>query len=293
MSDNKETIYNAEYKSLDDLVYYTATQVAEIVGEPVTTIYSWVKDDCFGDLLKLNKVNGRRVFTKQDIENIKYIKELRLRNYSIQQTRDYISKQGFEFGEYNSGLVDPKDPLGFEALAIKITQKQNEELQRFKNDLAEKMYEFMEKSLEYQKNYLQAVVDDMSISLESKIERIEKINGNTIDKTSEQLINFTNDINSSLKKQEETISDLQKESSVKLIEKIDGVSEFFDGISNNIKSMEDTISKKVDKTVSDKLENFNDDIREIKDQVRMAVVSREELERFDNNNKSWFKKLFR
>ena len=112
MSDNKkETIYNAEYKSLDDLVYYTATQVAEMVGEPVTTIYSWVKDDCFGDLLNLNKVNGRRVFTKQDIENIRYISELRSRNYSIQQTRDYISKQGFKFGEYDSGLVDPKGYL--------------------------------------------------------------------------------------------------------------------------------------------------------------------------------------
>lgn len=291
MSDNKETVYNAEYKSLDDLVYYTATQVAEIVGEPVTTIYSWVKDDCFGDLLKLNKVNGRRVFTKQDIENIKYIKELRLRNYSIQQTRDYISKQGFEFGEYNSGLVDPRDPLGFEALAIKITQKQNEELQKFKNDLAQKIFEFMEQAVEHQKQYLQTVVDDMSISLETKIGRIEEINENTINKTNDKLVEFTNSINDRLKEQENNISEIYKESGKDLLDKIEDVSVSFEKINSDIKTMESNISDTVDKTINHKLDSFTEDIVEIKEQVKIAMVTKEEIERF-SRNKSWFNRLF-
>ena len=241
LSDNKkETIYNAEYKSLDDLVYYTATQVAEMVGEPVTTIYSWVKDDCFGDLLNLNKVNGRRVFTKQDIENIKYISELRSKNYSIQQTRDYISKQGFKFGEYDSGLVDPKDPLGFEALAIKLAQKQNEELQEFKNSLVTEMGKFMYTIMQEQKNYLQRVSDELAMSLESKIEKMEKLTTNMIDNSKKNLedisVTIDKNIDSQLKNQIEEISKIYEQENLEVSNKLESITKSYE--ENNEKTTE-------------------------------------------------------
>ena len=241
LSDNKkETIYNAEYKSLDDLVYYTATQVAEMVGEPVTTIYSWVKDDCFGDLLNLNKVNGRRVFTKQDIENIKYISELRSKNYSIQQTRDYISKQGFKFGEYDSGLVDPKDPLGFEALAIKLAQKQNEELQEFKNSLVTEMGKFMYTIMQEQKNYLQGVSDELAMSLESKIEKMEKLTTNMIDNSKKNLedisVTIDKNIDSQLKNQIEEISKIYEQENLEVSNKLESITKSYE--ENNEKTTE-------------------------------------------------------
>lgn len=208
---DKDTVYNAEYKDLDDLVYFTAIQVAEMVGEPVTTIYSWVKDDCFGDLLKLNKVNGRRVFTKHDIENIRYIKELRNKNYSIQQTRDYISKQGFKFGEYDGGLIDPKDPLGFEALAIKLTQKQNEELQAFKKDIITEMSKYMYAMREDDRKYLQGISDELSLSLESKISKIEKLSIDVIDEGKKNLNDISKELETRINNSNERYSDDIKE----------------------------------------------------------------------------------
>lgn len=266
MSDNKkETIYNAEYKSLDDLVYYTATQVAEMVGEPVTTIYSWVKDDCFGDLLNLNKVNGRRVFTKQDIENIRYISELRSRNYSIQQTRDYISKQGFKFGEYDSGLVDPKDPLGFEALAIKLAQKQNEELQEFKNNLITEMGKFMYNIMQEQKNYLQGVSDELAMSLESKIEKMEKLTTNMLDSSKKNLEDISEtidkNIDSQLKNQIESISKIYEQENTELSNKLESITKSYD--ENNEKTTE----------------TLNEINRQLKELKETAYVSMEEVKK--------------
>lgn len=266
MSDNKkETIYNAEYKSLDDLVYYTATQVAEMVGEPVTTIYSWVKDDCFGDLLNLNKVNGRRVFTKQDIENIRYISELRSRNYSIQQTRDYISKQGFKFGEYDSGLVDPKDPLGFEALAIKLAQKQNEELQEFKNSLVTEMGKFMYTIMQEQKNYLQGVSDELAISLEKKIEKMEKLTTDMLENSKKNLedisVTIDKNIDTQLKAQMESISKIYEQENIVLSSKLESITKSYD--ENNEKTTE----------------TLNEVNRQLKELKETAYVSMEEVKK--------------
>lgn len=266
MSDNKkETIYNAEYKSLDDLVYYTATQVAEMVGEPVTTIYSWVKDDCFGDLLNLNKVNGRRVFTKQDIENIRYISELRSRNYSIQQTRDYISKQGFKFGEYDSGLVDPKDPLGFEALAIKLAQKQNEELQEFKNSLVTEMGKFMYTIMQEQKNYLQGVSDELAISLEKKIEKMEKLTTDMLENSKKNLedisVTIDKNIDTQLKDQMESISKIYEQENIALSSKLESITKSYD--ENNEKTTE----------------TLNEVNRQLKELKETAYVSMEEVKK--------------
>ena len=266
MSDNKkETIYNAEYKSLDDLVYYTATQVAEMVGEPVTTIYSWVKDDCFGDLLNLNKVNGRRVFTKQDIENIRYISELRSRNYSIQQTRDYISKQGFKFGEYDSGLVDPKDPLGFEALAIKLAQKQNEELQEFKNGLVTEMGKFMYNIMQEQKNYLQGVSDELAISLEKKIEKMEKLTTDMLENSKKNLedisVTIDKNIDTKLKDQIESISKIYEQESIVLSSKLESITKSYD--ENNEKTTE----------------TLNEVNRQLKELKETAYVNMEEVKK--------------
>ena len=279
LSDNKkETIYNAEYQSLDDLVYYTATQVAEMVGEPVTTIYSWVKDDCFGDLLNLNKVNGRRVFTKQDIENIRYISELRARNYSIQQTRDYISKQGFKFGEYDSGLVDPKDPLGFEALAIKLAQKQNEELQEFKNSLVAEMGKFMHAMMQEQRNYLQGVSDELAISLENKIEKMEKLTTNMLDNSKKNLEDISEsidkNIDNQLKNQIESISKIYEQENTELSNKIESITKSYE---------------KNNEITTETLKEVNRQLKEIKE---TAYVTAEEIKKQKQEPPNRWRKWF-
>lgn len=221
-----------EYSAVEDLTYYNAVQVAEIIGEPVSTVRTWTRDDCFGDLLNIKKVNGRRVYVKQDIENLKYIKELRRQNYGIAQTREYISKQGFKYGEYDAGLVDPKDPLGFEALAIKLAQKQNEELQEFKKSLVNEMDKFMHSIMQEQKDYLQGVSDELAISLESKLEKMEKLTTNMLDSSKKNLEDISEsidkNIDSQLKNQIESISKIYEEENTELFNKIESMNKTYE-----------------------------------------------------------------
>lgn len=156
----------------DENVYYTAVQVAEMIKESVTTVRSWSKDDVFGELLDIKKVNGRKVYVKKDIDNLRFIKELREKNYSIQQTKDYISKKGFSFGDYDGGLIDQKDPLGFEALAIMISQKQDEKLEAFKHEVINELGAFLKNLTKEQSNYMQSVVDEITISVDDKLDKV-------------------------------------------------------------------------------------------------------------------------
>lgn len=253
-----------EYSAVEDLTYYNAVQVAEIIGEPVSTVRTWTRDDCFGDLLNIKKVNGRRVYVKQDIENLKYIKELRRQNYGIAQTREYISKQGFKYGEYDAGLVDPKDPLGFEALAIKLTQKQNEELQEFKKSLVNEMDKFMHSIMQEQRNYLQGVSDELVISLENKLEKMEKLTTNMLDNSKKNLEDISEsidkNINNQLKNQIKSISKIYEQENTEL--------------SNKIESM--------NKSYEENNKITNESLKEIKDrleEIKTAYVTAEEIKK--------------
>lgn len=254
-----------EYSAVEDLTYYNAVQVAEIIGEPVSTVRTWTRDDCFGDLLNIKKVNGRRVYVKQDIENLKYIKELRRQNYGIAQTREYISKQGFKYGEYDAGLVDPKDPLGFEALAIKLAQKQNEELQKFKKSLVSEMDEFMHYIMQEQKDYLQGVSDELAMSLENKVEKMEKLTTNMLNSSKKNLEDISEsidkNIDNQLKSQIESISKIYEEENAELSNKIESMSKTYE--ENNEIAIES-------------LKEVNKQLKEIK---KTAYVTAEEIKK--------------
>lgn len=196
---------DVSYTELKDDIYYTAVQVAEILNEPVTTIRNWAKDESFGDLLELKRENGRRKYTKKDIDNLKFIKELVDKKYSYTQIREIISKRGFSFGEYNSGLINPNDPLGFEALAIQITQKQDEKLEIMRNQILDSLKTFMEIYAEAQNQKLNYALDEFNESLDSKLERhesstkklLDDIETNQKNRDLELLDNFRNNLEES------------------------------------------------------------------------------------------------
>lgn len=229
-----EKYIDVEFQELDDSIYYTAVQVAEILGETDSTIRSWCKDSALGEVLNIKKVNGRNKFTKNDIEKLRFVKELRDRNYSISQTREYISRQGFKYGEYDSGLVDPRDPLGFEALSIKLAQKQNEELQQFKRDILFEMNEFMHIIMQEQKKYLQGVTDELAMSLESKVEKINNISKDVIDSTKIKLDEFNQNINNNLKEQGKVISEMYNKNNKELSNQIGDILNSFEKVNEPI-----------------------------------------------------------
>lgn len=213
MDENNVIIDVNEYYPVEDLTYYNAVQVAEIIGEPVSTVRTWTRDDCFGDLLNIKKVNGRRVYVKRDIDNLKFIKELRQRNYGIKQTRDYISKKGFEFGDFDGGLIDQKDPLGFEALAIMISQKQDEKLQTFKKDIINELNTFLKTLTQEQSSYMQNMVDEIAISVDDRLDKIRNDIGKDLESVKDEYIDnkeSLDNIREVLSKQEKMLEEIRQ-----------------------------------------------------------------------------------
>lgn len=56
-------------------------------------------------------------------------------------------------------------------------------------------------------------------------------------------------------------------------------------------SVKEDICTIIDENVEEKLEGLNSDIKEIKEQVKIAMVTKEEIERF-SRNRNWFSRLF-
>lgn len=247
------------YTDLKDDIYYTAVQVAEILNEPVTTIRGWGKDEAFGDLLELKKENGRRKYTKRDIDNLKFIKELIDKKYSYAQIREIISKKGFNFGEYDAGLINPNDPLGFEALSIKLAQKQDEKLEIFKNDLINTLKQFIEVYGTAQDTKLNIAFDEFNESLDFKLEKHEDNIHRALDEIKNSAINNNN--------------------------------EFLQELNKNIDS--NFLNKKtLDEELNSKIDSLNSGIKDLKDTFKTSYVTKDEIEQF-GKKKTWLGKLFK
>lgn len=222
---------DVDFEEIQEDIYYTAVQVATIIGVDVSVIRSWTKPDTFENELDIKRVNGRRVFTKQDIENLKFIKDLRDKNFQIKLIKEWISKKGFRYAEYDGGLIDPKDPFGFDALSIKITEENSKQLKAF-------VFEIIK---ENQK--LVNIINDKIESLDDKIAKIEGISIDTEESTNEikNVVSEQSKVNEELSRQLEQVNKelaTTKDSNKKLEDKLEEQSQ-------QIKTNFDTMSEKI------------------------------------------------
>lgn len=307
-----EKFTDVDFQELDDGVYYTAVQVAEILGETDSTIRSWCKDSALGEVLNIKKVNGRNKFTKNDIEKLKFVKELRDRNYSISQTREYISKQGFQFGEFDSGLINPKDPLGFEALSIMLAKKQDEKLELFKKDIYQMLSLFIDNINQKNQEEMVNFTEDALSLINDKMKSISNIKdevATTVDTIVSDKINNLSGLDSKIASEVKSVVDSKLNMAVESQYRqnkamFDSVEENvikatkseIEGQISNIKNDVNEISKisneKLDKTlleISKSVEGIDKQVREVKKEVGIAYVSMEEI----RGKKSLFERLFK
>lgn len=136
MNNNFEKTIDVEYQNIEEDIYLTAPQVAQRVKTSDIKIRSWADPDVFGDLIGIKKINGRKRYKESDVYRFAFIKDLlENKKFSHEQARIYIDKHGFEYAKYDSGLVDPKDPLGFQVLASALSVEVHKELDDFKKDI--------------------------------------------------------------------------------------------------------------------------------------------------------------
>ena len=73
--------------------YYTIGEVSEELGVTTSLIRFWERE--FDSIKPRKNRKGNRQFTKEDLENVKFIYQLvKERGYTLQGARDYISKRG-------------------------------------------------------------------------------------------------------------------------------------------------------------------------------------------------------
>ena len=78
-----------------------------------------------------------------------------------------------------------------------------------------------------------------------------------------------------------------------LVSQLYELNEKLNSITDDMEKINDSISNTIDKTVSDKLDYFVDNIEEIKEQVKIATITKEDIrEMTRNKNRNWFNRLF-
>lgn len=182
----------------DDECILNAVQLGKLIDEPATTIRSWA--DKHDKYLYIKKVNDRFVYTQASVEQFKFIKDLcRNKNFTHKQISDHIKQHGFKYSKYDSGLVDVKDPLGYQALASALALENQKQLKEFLKDF-----------IEYQDNRDEKLSENINLQVEQTI--IEKN-----DEQTEHIINKNKEYIDDLDK---NLENREKERDIELVEKL-------------------------------------------------------------------------
>jgi hypothetical protein len=158
--DNKESI-DTEYIEVKNDCYVTAPQIAQWIGSTDISVRYWA--DTFFDLLGLEKSNGRKRYKQSDVNKFAFLKDLiDVKKFSHNQVRAHISKNGFKYAEFDAGLMNPKDPLGFQALASALSVEVDDKLNKYSEKIYSDINNLFMKYMMYQ--------DDKNTQMKAEIE---------------------------------------------------------------------------------------------------------------------------
>ena len=244
-----------EEQKKEPVLLYAIGEVAKEVGEETSTIRHW--SNKYYDFLDVQMCNTHRRYTKLDIDKLKVIKKCVEKRMTHNEIINTLKETNFDISIVEERFLDSQQPLDIQLFAAAITVELENKIKSMEENIVNTVIARIEKQNKSLNLTLEQQRQDMAITVDEIVS--EKL-GNAETKISDSVDKIVTDKVSSL--------------------------------TDNLERVNSNVSVVIDKTISDKLESFSEDIKEIKDQVRMAVVGKEELEKFDNNNKSWFRKLF-
>lgn len=152
---DKDNIIDADFTNVEDdmsdkdtktrlirgePLFYTTTQVSEMVGVEPSTIRFWSKR--FENLLDIEVSNKNKQYKKTDVEKLKFIKKLAKEDgLTLQQVEDYCSSKGFDINEIEQSVVDSSNPLAIQTIMAALTVEIDKKLNSFSNELLNKIDE--------------------------------------------------------------------------------------------------------------------------------------------------------
>ncbi|OSA95774.1 UNVERIFIED_ORG: hypothetical protein B2H93_04955 [Clostridium botulinum] len=139
-----------------------AVQLSKLIDEPDTTVRNWA--DKHQQYLYIKKINNRFVYTQASVDQFKFIKDLcRNKNFTHKQIAEHIKQHGFKYQSYDSGLVNPEDPLGFQALSSALALENNKQLQEF-------LGAFIKFQKEENNKFIQSIKTEVSLTVQDQLE---------------------------------------------------------------------------------------------------------------------------
>lgn len=203
---NNEDIIDVNYQELDDdmfdkeingsPMYYTRSQVARILDEPADTIGYWSRT--FGKYLNIAISNKNRVYTKKNIEQLKFIKKLKREDgLTTKQIEEYCSEKGFT----EDGLIDQSKPLAIKVVTEALLAEMNTQLAEFKKDMTKQVAEILIESqkllLQNNEIALNNIKDEICVTVDEVVsekmnEKIKNINSSIKETIKEQQDEFIN-----------------------------------------------------------------------------------------------------
>lgn len=209
-----KNIIDTEYDDVEDVIYLSAPQMAKKVGTTENTIRTWADENYYGDLIGIEKVNGRKTYKETQVSSFAFIKDLvENKNMKKSQVRKYIEKHGFKYADYNSGLVNPKDPLGFEALAAALSVGTKKELDNFKKEILDQLKQYMILQGEAVNNILDNTILKVDEVVTEKMEENSKEISDKLDKSTEKTIQLQQENQKQLNEVALTVDKIEKSNS--------------------------------------------------------------------------------
>lgn len=150
---NEENIIDVDYNDINndkiknnnkiingEPLFYTTTQVSEMVGVEPSTIRFWTKR--FERLLDIEVSNRNKQYKKSDVEKLKFIKKLAKEDgLTLQQIEDYAITKGFDMDNIEKNILDSSNPLAIQTFIAAMTVEIDKKLNIFSENLLNKINE--------------------------------------------------------------------------------------------------------------------------------------------------------
>lgn len=227
--------YNdVEFKEIpkDEECYVTAVKIGEIIGEPASRVRKWA--EYHEDNLYIKKVNGRFVYTEKSIEQFKFIQALKQeKNMTHEQIKQHMKKHGMHYSQYDGGLIDPKDPFGYEGLSTAIAQKTQNQLN-----------EFLANFIKYQEQNNVELINSVKTEVEQTVHEQLEDSMRDIEKELQEQKEENKKLSEQLEKVQDELS-IAKEASIKSSESLKNK------IQENLENMSNRIIEENNKTINE------------------------------------------
>lgn len=153
-----EKVIDVDFTEIDDRDFFSIDEAAKKIGVDVNRIIFYCNK--FEDILKINSIGQFKIFNKDDIRNLKTIKELNIdQNMSISETRKYLS-------QHTTAIVVRKDTeldMSIFNFFSNIINTQNEKI--------DKMLEFQTKQMKF----ITQVYNEIAIDSNEKSKVLNKL----------------------------------------------------------------------------------------------------------------------